>query len=328
MQKRITEALVVAVIAAGVFWYSFQPAPETSGAEKMSLACFFIISETGEAPEFMRQRLSEKMQALIENREKFYETGRNNKLPDSELEELFGRIWADNVFKDGEFQLVSYEAADIDRNGQKDLIVMAADGSGLTTNGCIYVYFNDEEPYCFQGEVTYGIGFYDECQAGDIDNDGNLELIIAIYNGGCGGPGGSEYIILKHKNNTFEEMELSADMGEKHYWGLDVDTYFGDKENTYQAYCPYLDETIEFPASNASYRPFESQYANTGVGGTCRGFFGYRCVEYEGENALQCSEYLYGEGGIVHGLGNACFLIMWDEEGISRAVKWWIEPFQ
>ena len=137
MQKRITEALVVAVIAAGVFWYSFQPAPETSGAEKMSLACFFIISETGEAPEFMRQRLSEKIQALIENREKFYETGRNYKLPDSELEELFGRIWADNVFKDGEFQLVSYEAADIDRNGQKDLIVMAADGSGLTTNGCI-----------------------------------------------------------------------------------------------------------------------------------------------------------------------------------------------
>lgn len=67
-------------------------------------------------------------------------------------------------------------------------------------------------------------------------------------------------------------MELSADMGEKHYWGLDVDTYFGDKENTYQAYCPYLDETIEFPAGNASYRPFESQYANTGVGGNCRGF--------------------------------------------------------
>ncbi|GFI68789.1 hypothetical protein IMSAG249_00607 [Lachnospiraceae bacterium] len=49
MQKRITEALVVAVIAAGVFWYSFQPAPETSGAEKMSLACFFIINRLSES---------------------------------------------------------------------------------------------------------------------------------------------------------------------------------------------------------------------------------------------------------------------------------------
>ncbi|MDE6203727.1 MAG: VCBS repeat-containing protein [Lachnospiraceae bacterium] len=325
MQKRIMEALAVVIVSAGILWCSFWPTPKIREAGKMYPASFLFTKETKGAPDYIQERLNEKMQPFNENREKFYKIGRNNRIPDSELEEYFCRLWMDNVFGDGEFQLVSYEAADVDQNGQKDLIVMVADEFGLTGNGCIYVYFNDGAPYCFRGEVTYGIGFYDECQAGDIDNDGNLELIIAIYNGGCGGAGGSEHIILKYKNNTFEEMDLSADMGEKYYWGLDVGTYFGDKENTYQAYCPYFDETIEFTADNAYYRPFESRYANTGAGGNCRGFFGYRCVEYEGKNALQCYEYLYGEGGIAHSLGNACFLITWDGEGNSRAVRWWID---
>ena len=100
---------------------------------------------------------------------------------------------------------------------------------------------------------------------------------LSIYNGGNGGAGGREHIILKHKDGTFEEMDLSEsmdlseDINEKYQWGLWVSVGIGDQENLYKAYCPYLDDTIEFSSENAF--PFESQYAEQhGGGGNCRGF--------------------------------------------------------
>ncbi len=43
------------------------------------------------------------------------------------------------------------------------------------------------------------------------------------------------------------------------------------------------------------------------------------------KNAIEVSEYLYGEGGIVHGVGRAKFLIVWDADGTGYIVKWWID---
>ena len=45
-----------------------------------------------------------------------------------------------------------------------------------------------------------------------------------------------------------------------------------------------------------------------------------------GKSAIEVSGYLYGEGGIVHGVGMAKLLIMWDADGTGRIAKWWIRP--
>ena len=271
----------------------------------------------------------------------FYKAIEREELSEEEREAFCERLLEDNILRDGEFRMTACEISDLDQNGQKDMIVMAVESEDLLIDapGCIYIYYNDDPPYCFNDMddhnrkiSSYSLGFWDECQAGDIDNDGNLELIISIYDGGNGGAGGREHIILRRKEGTFEEvdlsesMDLSEDINEKYRWGLRVSVEIGDRENLYKAYCPYLDDTIEFSSENAF--PFESQYAEQhGGGGNCRGFYNYRCVEYKGKNALQCMEYLYGEGGIAHAVGIAMFTIVWDEEGKCDIAEWWIETW-
>lgn len=226
----------------------------------------------------------------------------------------------DNVFQDGTLQLNSCLLSDIDQNGQTDMIIMVAEGAGLIPDGCIYIYFNKAEPYCFQGEVWYGVGFYG-CSAGDIDNDGNTELIMEISDGGNGGSGGRTAVILKNIDGTFEEMELPEDMGEKYYWGFEVWADINYEENTYVASNTLLGEISGdycSPKDRAEER--KSVIANNS-----RGFYNYRCVEYNGKNALQCSEYLYGNRGIADGVGHAEFIIVWNEEGNCSVAKWWIE---
>lgn len=263
---------------------------------------------------------------------RLYEVGGKGQLADEDLAECFRKLLEDDLLEGGSMELTSYEISDVDQNGQNDMIIMTARPgySLIDAPGCIYIYFNDEPLYCFRDDdynnkqiSTYNLGFYDACQAGDIDNDGKMELVVSIYNGGNGGPGGCEYIILKNEGHTFEEMELPEALGKKHLWKLEVSVCMGDRENQYEAYCPYLDDTIEFSASNAY--PFESRYAGRGAGGNYRGLYNYRCVAYEGGNALQCSEYLHGEGGGAHGVGIAKFIIAWDKDGSCEVVKWWIE---
>ena len=82
------------------------------------------------------------------------------------------------------------------------------------------------------------------------------------------------------------------------------------------------DETIVFESEN-SFEP-DGRYE---CGGNSRGYYNLRKIEYGGKDALEVSEYLYGEGRIAHGLGLAKFLIVWDQDGEGRIVKWWIEPW-
>lgn len=62
------------------------------------------------------------------------------------------------------------------------------------------------------------------------------------------------------------------------------------------------------------------------AGAQCRGYYDLQCVSWRGANALQAAEYLYGEGGSVHYIGSAIFIITWDEEGNAEAADWWVEP--
>lgn len=88
----------------------------------------------------------------------------------------------------------------------------------------------------------------------------------------------------------------------------------------YSAYCPYLDETIAFEAENI-FEPGETRIVGNNVGGYCKAYG----TEYEGRDALVVSEYLCGEGGNVHCVGIARFLLLWEQDGSGRIEKWWIE---
>lgn len=61
------------------------------------------------------------------------------------------------------------------------------------------------------------------------------------------------------------------------------------------------------------------------VGCQCRGFYDPQIVTYEGRKAIQYSEYLYGEGGIAHGVGSANFILVWDEDGNGSVADWWVD---
>ena len=56
-----------------------------------------------------------------------------------------------------------------------------------------------------------------------------------------------------------------------------------------------------------------------------RGFEHDLCIAIVIRDALVVSEYLCGEGGNVHCVGIARFLLLWEQDGSGRIEKWWIE---
>ncbi len=118
------------------------------------------------------------------------------------------------------------------------MIIMAAENDWIDAPGCLCIYFNEASAYCYQGEICCGIGFWN-WNAGDIDNDGNTELMIEVLNGG------RETVILKYRNETFEEMNLPKEMGEKYYWGINVCAEINYKESTYSASGDFVELKIK-----------------------------------------------------------------------------------
>lgn len=264
------------------------------------------------------------------NEEQFNEAAVKAGVEEKEAENYFKTLLKDDVFQNGEMEFSGIFIEDIDGNGQMDMIVRMKDSEADYMDygmGCIYFYMNEDDPYCFSDDSLpyFGDGYI---SYGDIDNDENVEIIIEMQGSGVGAVGDWHPIILKYKKNgSFERMELPTDLDPDYFKGIEIIINQEPQENTYSAYCPYLDETILFQALNmGNSEYFKLPEISTQVGGNARGFFNLQCIEFEGENALQASEYLYGEGGIVHYIGFAEFIMTWDENGNSQVVKWWIEP--
>lgn len=59
-------------------------------------------------------------------------------------------------------------------------------------------------------------------------------------------------------------------------------------------------------------------------GGNCRGYYKLEMGEYRGEEVLLGYEYLYA-GGIADYVGDAVFVIGWDEGGSPYIRDWYIE---
>ncbi len=253
-----------------------------------------------------------------QNKEKFYQLAKEQGLDETEAQVYYERLCEDDVFRDGTAVLISLYIEDLDGNGQKDMIAMVQEGAFyLYGEGGIYFYMNEDEAYCFR-EDYYPFSKNLNVVTGDFDNDGNVEIVFESMGTGCGGAGDWYVVMLKYKNHGMEEMKLPAEPDERHYIRVQVTQEM--QKDTYSAYCPYLDETIFFEAENHS-EPNQVRV----VGGSMSDYFNICSMEYEGRDALVVSEYLCGEGGTVHCVGIARFLMLWEKDGSSRIEKWWID---
>lgn len=255
------------------------------------------------------------------NKELFYKMADKQGIEHESAEAYFQTLLDDNVFQDGAMELTGLIIEDIDENGKMDMLAMVLDSESkpFYGSGCLWIYMNEDEPYCFAEEDCSYYGWFNAFHA-DIDNDENVEIVFSAQGTGCGAVGDSYKAIFKYKDHNIVRMELPSDLNEDYDRGLNVIVTQKPEENSYGAYCPYFDEVISFQALNS----MDSPYTTHVVGGNVRGFFNLQCVEYEGQNALQVSEYLNGEGGIVHCVATAQFLIVWDENGEASVAKWWI----
>lgn len=255
------------------------------------------------------------------NREIFYEKAGSQGINSEDAERYFQTIIKDDILGGGAMELTGLIIDDIDGNGQNDMLVMVLDAAEkpIYGSGSLWFYMNDDEPYEFSEENCSFYGQFDAFWS-DIDNDENTEIIFSSQGSGCGGAGDFYKAIFKYKDHSITRMELPSDLNDDIDRGLKVEVCQSPEENSYIAYCPYLDEIISFQALNSFAPPDTTQI----VGGNVRGYFDLQCAEYEGQNALQVSEYLHGEGGIVQGVAIAQFLIVWDENGEADVAKWWI----
>ncbi|MCM1388199.1 MAG: hypothetical protein NC231_12795 [Bacillus sp. (in: Bacteria)] len=80
-----------------------------------------------------------------------------------------------------------------------------------------------------------------------------------------------------------------------------------------------IDDTMAVEAPN-QYR----DWSCVGISGAF-GFYNVHCIEYKTGYALQTSLALQGNGGSSDLIGNASFLIVWDENGDAHVDKWWVE---
>ncbi len=259
-----------------------------------------------------------------QNEEKFYDGTEILGLGHAEAEIYYQKLCEDNVFQDQTVLLTAFNIEDIDQNGKPDMVVMIREHEYSDYGeGCMYFYMNEDEAYCFRDEeFPFFWGF--NTISGDFDCDGYMEIAFESLGMGVGAVGDWHTRILKYKNQTMESMDFPSDAEEyeDNMPGVHIVITQEAQVNTYSAYCAYLDETIVFESENC----FEPDGRHE-CGRNARGYFDLRNAEYEGKDALEVSEYLYGEGGVVHGIGLAKFLIVWNPNGEGRIVKWWIEPW-
>lgn len=255
-----------------------------------------------------------------QNEEKFYQAAEALEIDKTEALFYYERLCEDNVFQDGTGVLTSLWIEDLDGNGQKDMMVMVQEGEfNLYGEGSIYFYMNNDSVYRFRDD-EYPFLYDLHVVTGDFDNDGNAEIAFESHGTGCGAAGDWYLRILKYKNHSFERMKLPSETYEEDSGEIYIEITQESQENMYSAYCPYLDDTIEFKAENI----FEPGNPRV-VGNNVRGYFDICSTDYEGREALVVSEYLCGEGGNVHCVGIAKLLILWEQDGSSRIEKWWIE---
>jgi len=264
---------------------------------------------------------------LCSNEEQFYQYAQEQGIDAQTAAGYLQILMEDDIFQNGVMELAGLQIGDFDGNGQLDMMVVVQDVEQkyLYGTGALWFYMNEDKPYCFLDEDCPYFGWYSTFCA-DLDKDGSVEITFCAQGTGCGGTGDHYKAVFKYIDHSIEQMQLPSDYEAEDERGLNVVVFQEPETDSYSAYCPWFGERIDFHADNVE--EWDLPDTAQDVGGNARGFYDLRPVEYEGRSVLQASEYLYGEGGVAHGVGIAQFLITWKEDGTPEVLKWWIEEFQ
>ena len=299
----------------------------------------YIMHDNEELEEIDRAQLENEIYmpdkvAAIEKEqrqiEKFYRAAEKNcGLSHEEAQRWFDTITEDDIFDGGVREITDILFDDIDGNGMIDMIIMVQKTENFYGEGALYFYMNEEEPYCFVDEM---VPYFDWniCYA-DLNGDGNVEIAVALRGTGNGGSGDWHKVLFSYTGSAIERLEFPSDYDDEddeYEAELYVNVIMEPEPNTYTAYCSYLDESITFKARNIYEGDKQKAYLEGSpkdVGGNLRGYYDLQVVTWEGRNAFQVREYLYGEGGNVHCVGEACFILIWDEQGNGSVADWWVE---
>ncbi len=227
------------------------------------------------------------------------------------------RLMEDDVpYRNDEYKAI-YECIykDFDNSGKMDMALYIRDlDYGEST---LHIYMNDDPLYthvlpmsCWSMEIL----------SGDIDHDGNTELVYSAFNGGNGGAGGYVKGILKYENHTFTQMDLPGDFSEEELAdgdaGYNIEVYFGKEKDTYRVVVPSVKDFGVISSENlknedGSYivKPYEGHQA----GANCRGFYKLYIIQEKNQDYLMAEEYFHGEGGVNHSLGYIRFIFDWSD---------------
>lgn len=239
-----------------------------------------------------------------------------------EAETLCQRFLDSGLMEKEEMYLTGVAAGDYDGNGCTDMVVclysLEEEANGYS-DGCLYLFMNEDEPCrIYEDFCCYGFGMIHNVFGADVDGDDRTEIIMLIQGTGNGGAGDSCKLIVKYMNPGIRRMELPSDLETDYDRGMNVAVKGDPEKGVYIAYCAELDEEIEFSAG---------RQVNDSSGANCRGYYALEMGEYQGEEALLGYEYLYA-GGIVEGVGDAVFVIKWDEAGNPYVMDWYVEGTQ
>lgn len=212
-----------------------------------------------ESREETTQEVYSSERQMEQNEKIFYEEMEKQGIDQQTAKEYFQTLIEDNLFQDGEMALTGIRIDDIDKNGQKDMLVMVLDAQEMPFygSGGLWFYINDDTPYCFSEEMCSYYGWFDIFWE-DIDNDENVEIVFSAQGTGCGAVGDSYKAIFKYRNSltdnskkhNIERMQLPSDFDEDYDCGIKIEVFQEPEKNQYSAFCPYFDETISFQAEN------------------------------------------------------------------------------
>lgn len=262
---------------------------------------------------------------LQQSREQFYRRAavEHKGLSEEETDVLYQRLLDSGVMERERMMVRDITAGDYDGNGSTDMVVClfsVEKDADYYRDGCIYLFMNEDEPCrIYEEYCCYGLGYIYNDFGADIDKDGKTEVVLLVQGIGNGGTGDSCKIIVKYQEPGIQKMELprttDSQFGGTHDYGITVRVEGNPEKGVYIASCPEFETKIEFSVS---------RQVDDMRGGNSRGYYKLEMGEYRGEEVLLGYEYLCA-GGIVDHVGDAVFVIGWDEGGNPYIRDWYIE---